>query len=81
VRAKIVKHDLYLDCISIEAFVYLGRLDKVADVGHSMWVGVCETDGDAAVLYTNSAEENLAHVTLCRGRRVGCEQIFAGRES
>jgi len=30
--AKIVKHDLYLDGVSVEALVHLGGLDEVADV-------------------------------------------------
>ena len=80
-RAKIVEHDLYLDRIAIEALVHLGRLDKVADVGHSVRVGICETDGNTAVLHANSAEENLAHVAFRRGGRVGCEQIFAVEEA
>jgi hypothetical protein len=77
-RAKIVKHNLYLDCITIKTFVHLGRLDKIADVRHSVWMGVCETDGDAAVLHANSAEKNLTHVAFCRSGRVNSEEIFAG---
>jgi len=30
--AKIVKHDLYLDSISIEALIHLSGLDEVADI-------------------------------------------------
>ena len=75
--AKIVEHDLYLDRIAIEALVHLGRLDEVADVGHSVGVGICKTDGDTAVLHANSAEEDLAHVAFRCSGCVDCEQIFA----
>ena len=75
--AKIVEHDLYLDRIAIEALVHLGRLDEVADVGHSVGVGICKTDGDTAVLHANSAEEDLAHVAFRCSGCVDCEQILA----
>jgi hypothetical protein len=75
---KIVEHDLYLDGVSVEALVHLGGLDEIADVRHSVWMGVRETNGNATVLHADSAEEHLTHVALCR--RVGSidrEQVFA----
>jgi hypothetical protein len=74
---KIVEHDLYLDGVSVEALVHLGGLDEIADVRHSVWMGVRETDGNATVLHADSAEEYLAHVALCRRGSIDREQIFA----
>jgi hypothetical protein len=75
--AEIVQHDLYFDRISIETFVYFGGLNKVAHVGHPVRLPVLEEDGNTTMLHANTAEVNLAHVALCRGRRVVCKQIFA----
>jgi hypothetical protein len=75
--AKIIQHDLYLDCIPVETFVHFGGLNKVADIGHPVRLRVLEEDGDATMLHAYTTEVNLAHVALCRGRRVDCKQIFA----
>ena len=75
--AKIVQHDLYLDCIPVETFVHFGGLNKVAHVGHPVRLRVLKEDGETTMLHAYPTEINLAHVALCSGRRVDCKQIFA----
>ena len=75
--AEIVQHDLYLDRIPIETFVYFGGLNKIAHVGHPVGLRVLEEDGNTTMLHADTTEVNLAHVALCRGRRVDSKQIFA----
>ncbi len=42
-----------------------------------MWLRVRKGNGDATMLHAYATEVNLAHVALCRGRRVDSKQIFA----
>ncbi len=76
--AKVVEHDINLDSVAVEALVHLGGLDEVTNVWHSLWMGTCKTDGNAAMLHANTTKVHLTHVTLWRGRRVSCKQVFAG---
>ena len=76
--ANIVEHNFYFNSVSVEAFVHLGGLEKVANVGHSVRVSICETDSNAALLHSNTTKVNLAHIALCGIRCFKCEQVFAG---